>query len=340
MLVLVTGGTGNLGTAVLRRLGSDPGITGLVGLCRRPAPHQPPYDTVRWHRTDLAEASSEPVLAAAMSGVDAVVHLAWQLQPSRDAARTWRTNVVGSRRVAEAAAAARVEHLVVASSVGAYSARRDREPVDESWPAGGIASSQYSREKAAVEAWLDEHADSLGLPVARLRPGLVFQRAAGSEVGRYFLGPLFSPRLLRLLGRTGPPVLPLPSGLTLQAVHADDLAEAVAAILRTHATGPFNLAADAITDREVAALAGGRRLPVPVPLMRAGLAAAYHTRLVPTAPGWLDLAMRVPILDAGRAARELDWRPARSTAQALTEVVRAMAAGAGAASEVLAPHGR
>src|SRR5207249_2505092 len=86
-------------------------------------------------------------------------------------------------------------------------------------------------------AWLDAQEQRLGLAVARIRPALVFQEEAGSEVGRYFIGPLFSPRAIRLLRRTRLPVLPLPSGLTVQAVHAEDVADAVARILARRA-GP------------------------------------------------------------------------------------------------------
>jgi nucleoside-diphosphate-sugar epimerase len=340
MRVLVTGGTGNLGTAVLRRLAATPEVSELVGLCRRPPPRRPPYDRVRWHLADLAEVSSEPVLAAAMSTVDTVVHLAWRLQPARDKARGWRTNVVGSRRVFEAAAAGGAKHVVYASSVGAYSGRAERTPTPESWPTRGVSSSRYSQEKAAVEAWLDRYESALGLRVARIRPALVFQAAAASEVGRYFLGPLFSPRLFRLLRRTGPPVIPLPAGLTVQAVHADDLADAVAAILRARAKGPFNLGADVLNDRELVTLAGARRVPLPAWLTRAGLWAAYHARAVPTEPGWLDLAMCAPVLDAGRARRELQWQPAWSTAAALTDMLHGMATGVGAPSPALAPHSR
>ena len=167
----------------------------------------------------------------------------------------------------------------------------------------------------------------------------MFQQEAGSEIGRYFIGPLFSPRAIRLLRRTRLPVLPLPSGLTIQAVHADDVADAVARILSRRATGPFNLAADPLTGPQLAELAGARFVPVPGRLMRAMLSGAYRARLVPTDPGWLDLALAAPVMETGRARRELDWYPRHSTGQALGAVVRGMAEGAGTASPVLSPQG-
>ncbi len=58
-----------------------------------------------------------------------------------------------------AVAAAGVPALVYASSVGAYSPGPKDQPVDESWPTDGVASSFYSRHKVAVERNLDRFED-------------------------------------------------------------------------------------------------------------------------------------------------------------------------------------
>src|SRR3954451_25248598 len=82
--VAVTGASGNLGTALLRRL-TEPalGVAGVRGLARRRAPDTPPYDGVEWHLADLGEAASEEPLERFVDGADAVVHLAWAIQPGR-----------------------------------------------------------------------------------------------------------------------------------------------------------------------------------------------------------------------------------------------------------------
>src|SRR5919199_125060 len=105
--VAVTGATGNLGTALLRRL-ADPalGIAQGRGLARRLPPGTPPYDGVEWHLADLGTAASEEPLARFVDGADAVVHLAWAIQPGRSAGLLHRVNVEGTRRVVRAAAAA------------------------------------------------------------------------------------------------------------------------------------------------------------------------------------------------------------------------------------------
>ena len=185
MHIAITGASGNAGTALLRnlqgQLSRKPGSLQLTGISRRrPDTSQAPYAGVRWHTLDVGLESDRPRLEAALAGVDSVVHLAWQIQPNRDLKQLHRSNVTGTRIVLEAAGKAGVKHIVCASSVGAYSkAPKDRR-TDETWPAGGITGSHYSRHKAAQEELLDAFmAAEPGISVARLRPGLIFQGAAG-----------------------------------------------------------------------------------------------------------------------------------------------------------------
>src|SRR5699024_1346132 len=102
--------------------------------------------------------------------VDAVVHLAWLIQPNSKRELLRRVNVDGTRHVLQAAAAAGVPRIAVASSVGAYSAVEDDELRDEDWPTDGIPGSHYSEDKAAQERELDEfEARHPDVALARLR---------------------------------------------------------------------------------------------------------------------------------------------------------------------------
>ncbi|MFL5834665.1 MAG: NAD-dependent epimerase/dehydratase family protein, partial [Solirubrobacterales bacterium] len=175
MRVIVTGASGNVGTSVLEALGREAKVDEIVGLARRVPTVEMPK--VRWVGADVVADDLGPIF----SGADAVIHLAWAIQPSRDEAVTERINVEGSRRVFDAAAAAKVPALVYASSVGAYSPGPKDRLVDESWRTAGIATSFYSRDKAEVERSLD--AFERARPetrVVRLRPGLIFKREAAS----------------------------------------------------------------------------------------------------------------------------------------------------------------
>jgi UDP-glucose 4-epimerase len=278
-------------------------------------------------------------LESALAGVDAVVHLAWQIQPNRDLEQLYRTNVNGTRRVLEAARTAGVKQIVCASSVGAYSkAPKDRR-VDESWPAGGMAGSHYSRHKAEQEEILDRFAEAEpGIAVARLRPGLIFQSEAGSEIGRYFLGRVI-PRLLP--GKLRVPLLPAPDNLIFQAVHADDVAEAYWRAIDQRASGAFNIAAEPVlTPQELARIVGARRiLPVPMGLLHAVVDIAWRLRLQPTDSGWVEMAAGAPIMDTSRARRILGWEAKTSSVDAVKEVLEGMGKGKGVSpSPLLKPR--
>ena len=344
MRIAITGASGNAGTALLRnlqgQLAKKPGSLQLTGISRRlPDTSREPYAGVEWHTLDIGVDSDRPLLESALAGVDAVVHLAWQIQPNRDLEQLYRTNVNGTRRVLEAARTAGVKQIVCASSVGAYSkAPKDRR-VDESWPAGGMAGSHYSRHKAEQEEILDRFAEAEpGVAVARLRPGLIFQSEAGSEIGRYFLGRAI-PRLLP--GKLRVPLLPAPDNLIFQAVHADDVAEAYWRAIDQRASGAFNIAAEPVlTPQELARIVGARRiLPVPMGLLHAVVDIAWRLRLQPTDSGWVEMAAGAPIMDTSRARRILGWEAKTSSVDAVKEVLEGMGKGKGVSpSPLLKPR--
>jgi UDP-glucose 4-epimerase len=340
--VAVTGASGNVGTALLRRLTAPgSGVAEVRGLVRRQPPSLAPYDAVQWHLADLGETRSEHELTRFLDGVDAVVHLAWAIQPGRQPERLHRVNVDGTRRLARAAAAAGVSHFVHLSSLGAYAAGGGDREVGEDWPATGIPSSQYSRDKVQAELVVRELLGAReGTTLTVVRPTLVLQPEASSEIGRYFLGPLLF-GAARLVPGSVARLLPLPlPALRVQFVHADDVADALVAILDRRAPGPFNLAAEPTVDADGLARALGTvRVPVPAIALRTALSAAFHARLVPTEPGWLDLGLQAPALNTSRARRLLDWEPAHRGDDVLRQFVAALSRGEGAPGPLLHPAG-
>ncbi|WFE50985.1 NAD(P)H-binding protein [Micromonospora sp. WMMD1155] len=111
MRVLVTGAGGRLGRAVLARLHDD-------GVTVRATSRQPRTGSdVEWVVADLVTGDG---LDEAVSGVDAVLHLASAPQGGQ----TYQVDVLGTRRLVVAAAAAGVGHLVYISIVGV-----DRVPI-------------------------------------------------------------------------------------------------------------------------------------------------------------------------------------------------------------------
>jgi nucleoside-diphosphate-sugar epimerase len=335
MRIVVTGASGNVGTALLRRLLQEGGheITGVVR--RPPTDAGEPYDAVRWVAADLSDGYSARPLRDAVAGADAVVHLAWGFQPSHDIEYLTRLGVDGTARVVEAVEQAGVPHLVHLSSVGAYAPRTGLEPVDESYPTTGIASSWYSRSKSAAERLLDQHQALDGsLVVTRMRPGIVGQRTAASGLLRYGAPVLLPAPALRVV-----PVLPLDRGLTIPVVHADDVADAVARALQQRAPGPFNLAADdPATAQGVADALGAKLVHVPFGVLRTAADLAWRARVQPVDAGWVALGQQVPVLDNGRAREVLGWRPTRTAQQVVEEVVEGMRDAAAGTSPPLRPR--
>ena len=322
MRVAVVGASGNVGTSLLETLADEPQIDQIVGIARRRP--RSVFSKTTWVEADI----ERDELVPHFGGADAVVHLAWRIQPSRDLPALWRTNVQGSSRVFEAVAGADVPVLVYASSVGVYSPGPKDKAVDESWPREGVPTSFYARHKAEVERRLDRFEEERpDVRVVRLRPGLIFKREAASGVRRLFLGPFLPSPLLR---DRFVPVVPAVARLRFQGVHSLDAGNAYRLALTREVRGAFNIAAEPVLDsRELARLFGARPVPLPASALRAAAAAGWTLRLQPSPPGWIDLALGVPILDVTRAREELDWEPRVSATDALAEVVAGLREGAG-----------
>lgn len=314
MKVVVTGATGNVGTSVLEALAGEQRVERIVGVARRTPERQ--FPRTRFVCADVVDGD----LSGIFAGADAVVHLAWLIQPGRDESVTYRVNVTGSERVFAAAARAGVRAILYASSIGAYSPGPKDRLVDEGWPTEGIQSSFYSRHKVAVERALDRlERERPELRVVRMRPALIFKAQAATEIRRLFAGPLLPGSLLR------PGLVPFAPDiprLRFQAVHSHDVGEAFRAALVSDARGAFNLAADPpIGPPELAEVLQARKLKLPATPVRAAAALSYLLRLQPSEPGWFDMALAVPLIDSARARAELGWTPRHRATDALRELL-------------------
>jgi UDP-glucose 4-epimerase len=232
---------------------------------------------------------------------------------------------------------ARVPALVYASSIGAYSPGPKDRPVDESWPTDGISTSFYSRHKAEVERILDAfEQEHPSIRVVRLRPGLIFKKDAASGIRRLFFGPLIPNALVR---KTAIPVIPNIERLVFQAVHSHDIGEAYRLAVTKEVSGAFNIAADPILDPpELARIFDARLVKVSAGAVRRAAAVSWHMHLQPTPPGWLDMALGVPVMDTSRARDELGWTPSTPASDALLELVAGLREAAGIETPPLSPR--
>lgn len=333
MRVAIVGATGNVGTSVLRALSQDPRVESVRGIARRlPRAHFPKTE---FRSADVSTDPLEPLFR----GMDAVIHLAWRIQSAHQPTELERTNVLGSQRVFEAVAATRVPALIYGSSIGAYSAGPKDQRVAESWPTNGIPSSLYSTQKARVERLLDAtEACHPELRVVRIRPSLIFKRAAATEIRRLFAAPwvprwLFERRLLRFV--------PYHPRLCFQALHSFDVGEAYRLALAPRARGAFNIATSTpLTPALLAQAFNARLVPLSASTLRGLADVSWRLRLQHSDPGWVDLCLQSPLVDASRATRVLGWKARYSGLEALFELLDGIRDGAGLGTPPLAPPGK
>ncbi|TVS90092.1 NAD-dependent epimerase/dehydratase family protein [Mycobacterium helveticum] len=122
MKVLVTGATGPFGRAVCRRLvTASHDVTAMARTRPRTL-----VDGVAFTAGDVRDARA---VADAVSGCDAVVHLAWVVAPLKTEAATEEINLGGTRNVLDAMAATGCQRLVFSSSVLAYGAVPGHPPM-------------------------------------------------------------------------------------------------------------------------------------------------------------------------------------------------------------------
>ncbi len=326
LTVAVTGPTGEIGQAVIGALERSPEVGRILGMARRafdPAEHG--WKKLSYTRGDVLDRTAVDEL---VKGADVVIHLAFIIMGGARQSRA--VNLEGSRNVFEATAAAGVKRLVYTSSVAAYGFHADNpQPLTEEVPARGSAGHDYSTQKAEVEALLHETLDASKTEVYVFRPCIVAGRDAPLLIDSLPYTQLSErlPGAVASLLEGVPilkPVLPDP-GLTFQLVHHDDVAAAIrAATLGRGTPGAYNLAAAG--ELSVATLADELGwYSIPVPELAVDVVAEMVGRLgfLPAQAQWVS-AFRAPtIMDAGKARRELRWRPAHDALETLRETITA-----------------
>jgi nucleoside-diphosphate-sugar epimerase len=94
--------------------------------------------------------------------------------------------------------------------------------------------------------------------------------------------------------------------------------------------GAFNIAAEPVLGpKELGRILRARPIRVPAWAVRLLIALTWRLHLQPTPPGWLDLALGVPLLDTARALQELGWKPRHGADEALLDLLVGLREGAG-----------
>jgi UDP-glucose 4-epimerase len=293
--VAVTGGSGQLGALVLRRLLDDRAVERVVDLDRVPPPLV--HGKLELRRLDVRDRDA---LGAALDGCDALVHLAFAVTARLPRLEFDAINVGGSENVFRAAAAAGIRRLVYVSSIAAYGVVPGHpRPIVESTPRVLQDDFPYAAAKYRVEEFLDlfeaEHPD---LRIARLRPSILIGRRFGNPLAAALGASLESGKL------------PVSSSAPVAVVWDEDVADAVVAALRREARGAFNLCAgEPLPPAELAERLGLRPRRVTRPLLWLAGVLARIGGGEAVDPSWGRQRGVTMIVSSERAKQELGWQP-------------------------------
>lgn len=187
-LVLLTGGTGMLGTCIAQELRQSGYPVRVVA--RRAPPYSRRAPGVDYVAGDLARGLGPDV----MQGVGLVVHAAAATAGGKEEHR--RNSIEATRLLVEAAARAGARGLLHISSLAVLKTSRELgRALDESAPVdtGSMARGPYVWGKAESEVLAVQLCAQLGLPIRIIRPGPLVDYRAYQPPGRLGreLGPLF-----------------------------------------------------------------------------------------------------------------------------------------------------
>jgi UDP-glucose 4-epimerase len=289
MRVAVTGGSGQLGGLVLRRLADERSIKEIVAIDLRP----PLVASSKI--TDLRMDVRDPGIGERLKGCDVLVHLAFMVAKRGKREEQDSVNVGGSENVFRSAIGAGVRRILYSSSVAQYGVVPTLPvPITEDTLRTRQPDFWYASAKHDVERRLDEleraHPD---LRLVRFRPAILIGRRMEHQLGALLRRGL------------------IPDAGALPVVWDEDVADAFILALRTGARGAYNLAADdPLPARELARASGLRTLRVPLGAMRAAEKVMTSLRLVkPADPGW-NLPVKTKLVySSEKAKRELGWKP-------------------------------
>jgi UDP-glucose 4-epimerase len=291
-----------------RLLASDSGVR-IVGLdLRRPMRLEGRID---FHRVDLTDPGADSRIAEILvgAGVEAVVHLAFRSTSRPSSRRAPELETVGGQHVMNACAAAKIRRLVVLSSTMLYGPRADNPNfLSESHPLRGHPDAEGVTRRVELEAmladWIPRHPDT---EVTVLRCC-------------WALGPRYSDHVARFFEHA---VVPTALGYDplLQFVHEDDLLDVLEQATTASHPGTFNIVGRGVLPLStLLALAGRRRLPLPLRLLHRGADPLVRGRTGDRPAGFYDYLRFLWVADGERGWAEFG-EPAYSTREAWVSFV-------------------
>lgn len=310
--ILITGASGFLGKALCRNLLSHGfNVLAVVRSEEKCNELQQLYSSPFLNCLSMGDLTSDTNWSYALKGIDAVIHLAARVHKSDGDApdksgRYQQLNVSVTKKLAIAAAAAKVKRFLYISSIG-VNGRLTKEQAfteqDEPNP-----HNTYTASKWQAEQNLQQISNDTNLKITILRPPIVYGRGVKANFQS----------LLKLV-KSGLPIPLANVNNQRSLIYVENLVDAIVACLRQEvAAGKTYLVSDGEVVstpeliRQLATALGkpARLLAFPTGLMRVGAKLVGKESVV-------DRLVESLVVDSSKIRRELDWNPPYTLQQAL-----------------------
>jgi len=302
MKVAITGVAGYFGRKIMEHLERNDEVEKVVGISRRKYEHS--FTKLDYHRMDVRSDKLEELFAK--NEVDAVVHLAFILNPIHNKKEMRSIDIEGAKNVLEASKHAGVKKIIMTSSTTVYGTWPDSPVYTEESPVRPHPTYYYSKHKVEIEKMCNAFNNDIALTI--FRPCLV-------------LGPTTEQFYSKLLHW---PILPLVGGSNpeMQFVHEDDIGRAYEFFLMNDHEGIFNIVGEGtITWKEVIETAGKRAVKMPDSVVYPLLKALWGLHLVGIPPEILDF-VKYRWVASGEKAKKVGFAPQYTSKEALLSFLK------------------
>ena len=306
MKLAITGVAGYFGRKIVQRLEEKEEVDYIFGISRRKFSHN--FRKLDYRRMNVRNKKLGEIFKE--KGIDALIHLAFVLNPIHNEREMHDINVGGAKNVLEAAEYAGIDKIIMTSSTMAYGAWRDNpEFLKEDSPLRGHLTYYYNKDKVEVEkmcnAFMERNPD---ISMVILRPCLV-------------LGPTVEHFYAKLLNF---PFLPLVDGENprMQFIHEEDIARAYEHFL-FNGNGIYNIVGrGTMRWKEIIEESGRKAISLPGRILYPSLTLLWKFHFLSIPPEILDF-IKWPWVASGEKAERAGFKANYTTKEALHSFLEA-----------------
>jgi UDP-glucose 4-epimerase len=268
----------------------------------------------RMYEVDLTQPTSEERVGEILAAerVDCVVHLAFLASPTHAHAWAHELESVGTMHVLNAARQVSLRKLVMWSQTWLYGAHPTNPNfLSERHPLRARRAEPFFADKIEAEKEVARFAErATDTIVTVLRTAAIVGPTVRNHVTRYL-----AHRLVPTMMGFDP---------LWQFLHEADAIAAFKLAIFRDVPGTFNVVGDGVLPLStVIKLAGRVALPVPHPIARQMASALWLAQVAEAPATFLDYLEYICVADGEKAAREMGFRPAYTTREALSDFTSA-----------------